>query len=83
MIGGLPFIANADYDPALDEGEDMRARTLSYFRPLNNYSQKFMRYGRWKRHVHLKELYDLETDECEGNSINNERPDMVAQILWR
>ena len=89
-LTAVASIANTGYDPNLYEGEDMSdvwlgaARSRQnplFFRQLNNFSRKFMRYGRWKLHVHLKELYDLETGEFELKNLYNERPNIVAQML--
>jgi len=83
-------IAGADYDPSLFEGEDMSdvwlgnkrsRRNPLFFRQWNNFSKKHMRYGKWKLHVHLNELYDLDADEFEFNNIYGERPDIVAKML--
>jgi len=71
-------IAKAPYDPNLFEGENMSDVWLGntrsrknplFFRQLNNFSRKFMRYGKWKLHVHLEELYDLDIDPYEMDNV--------------
>jgi len=67
-------LAQADVPYDIIEGEDMsdawlgsdRSRTNPlFYRPLINHGTAFMRYGRWKLHKGVDELYDLEMDPFE------------------